>query len=221
MKKLKARIVNLGLNFKKEIALLIIVNIVLLLSTSSYIFLKNIFCIVLPLIFMAAFSYVYLSRYSSMEEKNKQDNIVDFITLFTFFKTYIKNNYNVYQSLIEISSFASEFSLDKLNILISDMDKDKSVEPFVRFAKNYDLLLIEQLMISVYQMIDQGNNSSYMNQFEILFNKLSEEQYEKEVSRKEKKLSTLTIFPLIGSGLLIVLITIGVVQVIGEMMNGL
>lgn len=222
MKKLKNRIINLGLNFKKEIAILIVVN-VLLIATSAVLFIifHNIMYLVAPLIAAIGFTLFYLSRYSSIEERNQQENIKDFITLFTFFKTYIQNEYNVYQALIEISHFADPFSLEKLNTLIADMDKDKSVEPFIRFAKEYKLLLIEQLMISIYQMIEQGNDSSYMREFDILFTKLSEEEYKKEVESKNKKLSTLTIFPLVGSGFLIVLITIGVVQVIGDMLNGL
>ncbi len=222
MKKFKLRLTNLGLSFKKEIAILIIVNVVLLLAGgAAFFFKRNYFIIGGAVGLMVVFSFVYLTRYSSIEAKLKQQNIDDFINLFTFFRTYINNNYNVYQSLIEISSFAESFSQDKLNILINDIDQDKSVEPFIRFARNYDLLLIEQLMISVYQMIDQGNNSNYLREFEILFSKLCDEHYSNELERKEKKLSSLTIFPLIGSGVLVLLITIGIAQVMGEMINGL
>ena len=222
MKKLKNRIINLGLSFKKEITILILANLALIAAAVIlFTIMHNILLSLSFLFAAAAFTYFFLSRYSSMEEKNQQDNIKDFVTLFTFFKTYIQNDYNVYQALIEISHFADPFSLERLNNLISDMDKDKSVEPFIRFAKEYKLLLIEQLMISIYQMIEQGNNSSYMREFDILFTKLSEEQYRKEVEAKNKKLSRLTIFPLAGSGFLIILITIGVVQIIGDMLNGL
>ncbi len=220
--RLKERIIKLGLNFKKEIAIYILVVVVLLLSSVPiFIFLNNILFALAPIVLAGIFSLVYFMRYSSLEDKMKVDNLNDFICLFTYFKTYIKNNYNVYSSLKELIPFANSFSQEKLNILINEIDSDKSVEPFVRFARNYDLLLIEQLMISVYQMIDQGNDSSYMRQFDILFTKLSEEQYEKEVERKQKRLSRLTMFPLIGSGLLIIQISVGVVQIIGDLLNGL
>lgn len=220
--KLRQRIENVGLNYKKEIFIYILVVVFLLVGGgAAFFFLRNLFTIIVPLALALVFTFVYFSRYSSLEEKQTMENINDFICLFTYFKTYVKNDYNIYSALKEISAFANPFSLEKLTVLINEIDEDKSVEPFIRFARNYKLLLIEQLMISVYQMIDQGNDSSYMTQFDILFNKLSEEQYQKENERKEKKLSTLTTFPLIGSGLLIVLISIGVMQIIGDMINGL
>lgn len=220
--KFKKRLINLGLNIKKEIFLYVLVIVLTIVASGVlFFFFRNIWLIVAPIGLGIVFTYIYFSRYSSMEEKQKIDNINDFVCLFTYFKTYLKNDYNVYSALKEISAFANPFSLEKFNILISEIDNDKSVEPFIRFAKNYDLLIIEQLMISIYQMIDQGNDSSYMRQFEILFTKLSEEQYQKEVERKNKRLSMLTSFPLIGSGLLIVLISIGVMQIIGDMLNGL
>ncbi len=220
--KFKKRLENIGLNYKKEIAIYVVV--ILLLITSSglgYFFLRSLYILVASLGFALIFTFIYFSRYSSMEEKQKLDNINDFINVFTFFKTYIKNDYNIYSSLKEISTFSNQFTLEKLNILINEIDNDKTVEPFIRFARNYDLLIIEQLMISVFQMVDQGNNSSYINQFDILFSKLKDEQYQKDNGRKEKRLSSLTVFPMIGSGYLIIVISVGVVQMIGEMLSGL
>ena len=218
----KQRLENIGLSYKREILIYVLVVVVLSIGgVGMYFVFHNLILSISPLAIIVLFTFAYFSRYSSMEEKQKIENINDFICLFTYFKTYLQNDYNIYSALKEISAFANPFSLEKITVLINDIDEDKSVEPFVRFARNYNLLIIEQLMISVYQMIDQGNDSSYMRQFEILFNKLSDEQYQKDNERKEKRLSMLTTFPLIGSGLLIVLISIGIIQVIGEMINGL
>ena len=70
-------------------------------------------------------------------------------------------------------------------------------------------------------MVDEGTNLAYLQQFELLFAKLREESLKDELDHKYKSLSSATIFPLIGSALLIVMITFGIIEVIGESLNGL
>ena len=222
MSKLKEKIVSAGYSVKKEITIVVIVDVVLgLLTALGFIFINNIVVLAIGVIAIGLFSYLYLSRFSSILKQQEMDNIKNFVMIFTFFKIYLKNGYNIYTALKAIEPFANPFVLEKLSLLTYEMDEDKSVKPFVKFARNFNLLLIEQLMISIYQMIDAGSNESYLLQFEILFNKLSEENYQSEFQKKEKKLMFVTYFPLIGSALLIVMITLGVVAVIGEMVNGL
>ena len=199
IKKTKERIINLGLNLRKEITLFIILNVsILLIGITLVILLKNLLLLIAVFFVLLVTNYLYISRYQSLE-----------------------NGFNVYTSLKEVSEFANPFLHEKLLYLLHQIDEDKSVQPFINFAKNFDELIIEQLFISSYQMVDEGNNSSYLRQFELIFNKLSNEIYNNEFLKKEKRLSSTTMFPLIGSGLLIIMITIGVVEVIGEMLYGL
>lgn len=223
MSRLKAKIVRSGLNYKKEISVLIIINFLLLLGSAAILYFYKIDPLIISTLiaFIVLFNYLYLSKYSSLIEKDKEENIKNFVSIFTFFRIYITNGYNVYTSLKEIGTFANPYVMERLSELIHEIDNDKSVTPFIHFARSFDLLIIEQLMINIYQMIDGGNNTSYLRQFELLFTKLSEENYEKEYNKKEKKLNTMTVFPLVASALLIVMICFGVVAIIGEMLNGI
>lgn len=222
IKKTKERIINLGLNLRKEITLLIILNVsILLIGITLVILLKNLLLLIAIFFVLLVTNYLYISRYQSLENTQKENNLKDLTNIITFFKVYLENGFNVYTSLKEVSEFANPFLHEKLFYLLHQIDEDKSVQPFINFAKNFDELIIEQLFISIYQMVDEGNNSSYLRQFELIFNKLSSEIYNNEFLKKEKRLSSITMFPLIGSGLLIIMITIGVVQVIGEMLYGL
>ncbi len=222
MKKIKNRIINLGLSYRKEITLLMLINVVIIaIGFTVVLFTKKYIAIVFVAVGILLFNYLYLSRYQSLESARKEDNLRDLMNIITFFKVYLKNGLNVYASLKEVSDFANPYLHEKLLFLLHQIDEDKTVQPFINFAHNFDELIIEQLFISIYQMVDEGNDSSYLRQFELIFNKLSNEIYNNEFLKKEKKLTTTTMFPLVGSGLLIVMITIGVVQVIGEMLYGL
>lgn len=222
MKKIKERIERLGLNYKKELTFIILIAVFgVLLSVVSIIFTKKFQYLLIFLLLTGIIEFIYISRYKSLEEKQRKDVQDEFISVFSFFKIYIKNGMNVYTALKEVSQFVGPALKERFDKLLLDIDGDKSVEPFVKFAKTFDELIIEQMMISVYQMVDEGSDSPYFNQFEIVFNSLSNEMHEKELHSKESSLTTQSVAPLIGSALLIILITIGIVTVIGEMVSGL
>lgn len=222
MKKIIYKIEFLGLSLKKEIIIFFVINFVIFagfivagIFTNNPVFYG--FCVGFPLVF----SIFYISRYDKMIAKINNENLIEFAELFGFFRIYIKNGYNVYNGLKEISKFANENLQVKLLKLIDDIDKDKSVQPFVNFSKDFNEVIIEELMISIYQMIDDGEQSNYLTQFEFIFDKFSEELDTKQLQKKNSSLGTLSSAPLIGSCFLIIVVTIGIIGLIGEITNGI
>lgn len=222
MKRLMAKIDRLGLNFKKEITVFCVVNsIVIIAFILLGILLKTpIFFGISPGI-AVVFSILYVNRYDTAINRINTSNLLEFADLFGFFRIYIKNGYNVYNAIREIEKFANENLSELLQKLINEIDEDKSVQPFINFAHNFDDIIIEELMISIYQMIDEGEQSNYLAQFEFIFDKFSEQLSEKELRKKDSRLGTLSSAPLVGSCFLIIVITIGVVSLIGEITNGI
>lgn len=222
MNKLKLKLFNLKLSYKKEIiTYFVIAGILLIGGTVAVILTKNIPVIIGCLGALLVFTYFYFSRYSSMEKKQKQKNLLEFVNLFTFFRMYLKNGMGVYTSLREISAFANPSLKELLDRLLNDIDKDKTITPFINFAHNFDELVVEEMMISIYQMVDDGTNSSYLLQFELIFDKFSELLHKKQLDSKDKTLSTLTSSALVGSAYLIVFITFGVINLLGVMISGI
>lgn len=220
--KLKERVSALHISFNKEIVRFAIISVVIVVGFVVIILLTKRFALFIVLtMVMIAFSYLYFSRYKSIEKKQKQQDLIEFVNLFTFFRIYLKNGFGVYSSLKEIASFANQSLKEKLEILISQIDEDKSVVPFVNFAHHFDELIVEEMMISIYQMIDDGSDSNYLIQFELIFDKFSELLHTRELNAKDKSLSNLASSSLVGSAYLIIMITVGVVTLIGEMLNGL
>lgn len=222
MKSLIQKMKRLGLSPKKELLIFGIVNGVLLaVGITLFIILKNPIILVFSGVFVGIFSILYLSRYGSTIEKINTENLVEFSELFSYFRIYIKNGYNVYNALKEISSFANKNLREMLEVLLEEIDSDKSVKPFINFANNFNEIIIEELMISIYQMIDDGEQSNYLIQFEFIFDKFSESITQKQLQKKNSRLGTFCSSALVASCFLIIVITIGIVGLIGELTNGI
>lgn len=222
MSKLKERLLRLNISFNKEIVRYVIITIILTVGFVVTSLLTKIYQLFIVMgFFLIVFSYLYFSRYKSMEKKRKQDNLLEFVSLFTFFKIYIKNGFGVYASLKEMASFANTSLKGDIEKLLQEIDEDKTITPFINFAHNFDELIIEEMMISVYQMVDDGSDSNYLLQFELIFDKFSDLLHSGQLTSKDKSLSSLTSSALIGSAYLIIVITVGVITLLGDMINGL
>lgn len=221
-KKLRERVNNLHISFNKEIVRFVIITVILIIGfIVATVLSKTYPLLIIMMIVLILFSYLYFSRYKTMEKKNKRDDLLEFVNLFTFFRIYLKNGYGVYSALKEIANFANSSLRENLITLINEIDNDKSITPFINFAHKFDELLIEEMMVSIYQMIDDGSSSNYLVQFELIFDKFSETLHKEQIELKDHRLANLTASSLIGSAYLIILITIGVITLIGDMLNGL
>lgn len=220
MKKLKQRMINLELSIKKEFMTNLIINLIILSCGGlAYYFMNSLIYVGAAILLVLVFNILYFSRYSKLEREQADQARADFVSLFTFFKIYLHNGYSVYTSLKEIQHFADKQLASFLSELIHDIDEDKTINPFVRFGRKFNDLVIEEMMISIYQMIDDGSNPSHLAQFDIIFGKISDLTYEKEMNKKRNSLASMSTFPLIGSGLLIIMVAYGIITVMEDMVN--
>jgi len=220
--KLKEKIVAAGLSPKKELITFLIVNASLLvIGIVLLIVLKDLLYFGLCFGSVFLFSLIFLTRYSKRIAYKNSENLQDFATLFGYFRIYIHNGYSVYSALKELVNFANPDLEKYLTTLISEIDEDKTVQPFIKFSKNFNEIIIEELMLSIYQLIDDGESSDYLMQFEMIFDKFSEILYEKYLKSKDSKLGALSSTPLIGSCFLIVVLTVGIISIIGDLINGI
>lgn len=220
--KLKEKMLSLGLNPKRELTIIILVDLTLTLAAiGTGIFLKDIIypaiCGGLGLIF----DLLYLTRYSKLINAKNAENLQEFAVLFGYFRIYIHNGYSVYSALKELINFANEDLRKSLTRLVSEIDLDKTVQPFVKFARQFNEIIVEEMMVSIYQMIDDGESSDYLIQFEMIFDKFSDLLYERYLKNKNSKLGAISSTALVGSCYLVIVLTIGIIGVIGEMINGI
>ena len=222
MKKLKEKMLVLGLNPKKEFTIVLLLDLILILaSVLLFIFLKEIIYLVICVGLAFIFDLVFLSRYSKQINDKNSRNLQEFAVIFGYFKIFIHNGYSVYSALKELISFANPDLKKMIEELIGDIDNDKSVQPFVKFAKQFNEIIVEEMMISIFQMIDDGASSDYLTQFDLIFDKFSDLLYQKFLQKKNSKLGTIASTALIGSSFLVVVLTIGIISIIGEVINGI
>jgi len=222
MKKLKEKILLLGLNPKRELLIILLTDFTLLLIGIVVLFiLKQLVYGITCFGLIFIFDLVFLSRYSKMINDKNTKNLQDFSIIFGYFRIYIRNGYSVYSALKEIVNFANPDLKTSLSELINEIDHDKTVQPFVKFAKRFNEIIVEEMMISIYQMIDDGESSDYLVQFELIFDKFSDLFYQKYLRNKNSKLGTISSSALVGSSFLMIVLTIGIISIIGEIINGI
>lgn len=222
MKSIKEKIEFLGLSYKKEmrkISLIIVSLILLLIGVSFY--MKSYMIAALGSPVVGLFYYLLISRYDSLVDKKIFDNEQEFISLLSYFKVYIANGNNVYHSFELLVPFCSSYMRKMVEKLLYEVDVDKSVAPFIRFAHNFKNNIFESIMMSIYQMVDNGENSQSLNQFDLVFSQISTSQNEKKLTNKQNSLSTVNMFPLIGTGIVSILLVVSIFSIMGDMINGI
>lgn len=217
---LKATIEFVGLSYKKELLKIVLTNIVLILgAVLTYLFLNNVIYVIFILIALAGLDFFLINSYNDKKNnilKNREDELV---TIISYFEVYIQNNNNVYQSFVQLIPYCSSWMKEKIETLLNEIDNDKSVQPFVNFANNFQQLSSQSLMLSIYQMIDQGENSEQLEQFTAIFDELSKNRNKEAIDKQEKALSNMSSFPLIGAGLITVTLTIAILTILGDLID--
>ena len=85
--------------------------------------------------------------------------------------------------------------------------------------QQFNNLIFESVMISIYQMIDEGNSSLRANQFNSLFNQISNSHQLEMIETKSSKMDILNSFPLIGAGYITLVLTFSIIAILGDFIN--
>ncbi len=136
-----------------------------------------------------------------------------------YYEIFIDNGFNVYQSFNHLLPVASCWMKDKIEDFLKQIDEDKSIKPFIEFSNNFTLNAARNIMISIYQMVDSGTSSEQLLHFNYVFREVNQNHIIEMKERKDKALSNLTIFPMIGSALIILILCFSVIFVMGDMIN--
>lgn len=210
----------LGLSFKREIIILTTINLLLIGVLVLLIYFKvTNFMIFMYSILIPFINYFYLSRYKDLVRKMEEKHNTEFISLLSYFEIFISNHNNVYRSFEMLIPYSSDWMNEKLEKMLQEIDLDKSVNPYVRFAKNFSYLVIENVMVSIYQMTEQGENDYSLMQFDHIFSSLNDALMTNKIAVHEKNIDTLNAFPLIGAGLITLTLTLSIISILGDLTN--
>ena len=217
---LKETIEFVGLSYKKEIIKIVLISLILLLgAVAIYFFLDNLIYAIIALIALVVVDYLLLSRFNDKKNMMIKSRENELIAIISYFEVYIRNKNNVYQSFNLLLPYCSPWMKDKIENFLKEIDSDKSVQPFVNFANNFTQLSSHSLMLSIYQMVDQGENSHQLEQFDVVFEELARNRNREMMEQKEKSLSNMSTFPLVGAGLITITLTISILSILGDLMD--
>lgn len=165
MKRFKELLDFVGLSYKKEILKIAIINVVLLsIIPVSYFLLKQPTIMMLGIAIMVIINYLIFSGYTSKKRKVLMNRENEFIVMIGYYQIFISNSYNVYQALQSLLPYASPWMEEQLQCLLTEIDNDKTVKPFINFAEKFTNKVSSNVMLSIYQMIDEGESGIHMMQ---------------------------------------------------------
>ena len=162
-----------------------------------------------------------MKKNKANKKQKSLQNLNDFINVFTYFKIYIKNGLNVYESLLGIRQYCSPWMYTQIDILINEIDMDKSIMPYINFAKKFHHNVIEEIMITIYQMIDDGTNYKYISSFTYIFDEFKKNIESNNIERAERSMRNKTTLCLVGSAIFTLAIMLGVIGMLGASLNGI
>ena len=174
-----------------------------------------------PFILFVILLFCVLSRRNSKQAKENEEDEEQFVTLFTYFSIYIQDDFNVYNAFEEILPYAKGRLLNHLEGLLMQITRDKTLAPYLAFAENFSSLEIREVMMAIYQMVDQGSSGVYLTQFQRLFFKLSEQKRQRRERKHLEKLDSLSFLPLVGAGFSMLMLMLALTEIMGGMLNGL
>ena len=217
---LKERITALGLSYSKEIGILFcLIALIAGSSLAAILILKQLYIGVIALAIGVVVIYVYLSRYSSLEQKQQRDNVDQLISLLSYFEIFISNGHNVYMSFEMLIPYAEPYLQEAISSMLIAIDSDKTVAPYITFASKFNDRIVESLMLSIYQMVDNGEGGNELSEFDVLFSNIKEKHKEDMIDRKRKSLDMFNSVPLIGAGAVTIVLSLSIISIIGDYIN--
>lgn len=217
---LRKTIEYVGLDYKKEMSKIALINVGLLIITALLIFFTRIILVGAIAIFSFAFiDYFLFTSYSSKKKAITKDHSVEFIYIISYFRIFLENKNNVYQSFNKLFDYSSNWLKEKLEIFLKAIDADKSVKPFTDFASQFDLPIARNILVSIYQMVEQGETGDQLNHFTVLFEQMNKALNDERKDKKNKSFDFVMMFPIIGASITTIALTFGILSAMEGMLN--
>ena len=221
LKKLKKRLENVNLDPKKELRNYLSVNFlfiagitILAIFTSNYLYF-----LIIPLSILIL-SIMFLSKYNLLEEDKRRRLEIEFVEGFSYIRIYLVNKENVYSSIKKASQYTSKEMNEELNKLLIRIDEDKTIVPFLDFGHYFKNKVIDEVMIALYQMVDGGYSENFINQFINVFDEFKARSNNEALFKRYSKMGTINQMSLVGSGYLMFVMLLVIINIIGDLTNG-
>ena len=163
-------------------------------------------------------SHMYLEKKVKRQKKVKNLSINDFVESFSYFRINLSSGTNVYKSL-EMTATQSQGGIgQELYQLINEIKVQQNVTPFIEFSSRFNDPLVKHIMVNIYQMMINGGESSLLFEFNHLFDRIYETNARLNYHHLKRSYENINQMPMLGSGVLVILIMAGVIGLLGTML---
>ena len=202
-------------------ALGVVASLALSFGALLYLWKRKIVYFFIPLL-IAVLAGFYLAIATSKKKSEEEEKLEsEFIDFFSYFSIYVQDGFNVYKALEASLPYSKGELKARLQGLLSQIDQDKSLTPYLCFASKFSSIEIREVMLAIYQMVDQGPSGVYLQQFLRLFSNLADQKRDRAQNRYLEKLDTLDFLPLLGGGISMLTLMVALLEIMGGMLNGL
>ena len=221
MKNFKKQVEELNLSYKKEILRLSLINAFLItIALVINIFYFQLYIAIISIFAILIFNLFYLRRYSSIKVKRQELKKLEFVSMLSYFRIFLNNGYNIYRAFEECKQYVSDVFKEDIDNFLREVDRDKSIQPYITFAHQFNSPLYEQVMMSIYQMVDMGIDNNYLYQFNTLLTRMRKETLDEKLNTQLSKLDSMSMFPLIGAGINMIILAFGIILIVGDLISG-
>lgn len=176
----------LGINYKKAMNNRIKTSIlILILFLVLGVIMKNIY-VIISSFFVALIFY----KYQYYSTKNKRKKLI--VLKRRMFPSFVKKllillrTNNIYVSLNKMLDFTDDPIKKYLVQLIDEIDKDKSVQPYINFANNMEFIEAYQIMIMLYSFSEKAMNQKHLSNLENMIFQLYNNEIDEVVESKKR-----------------------------------
>lgn len=218
--KIKAFFKKINLNYRKELVVLLGVNLVVIaLMVVTFIFTHSSLIFIPYLFFLVLINGVCFYRYLHLYGKNLTNQMKEIVYLFRYLYLDINNGVNVLSSLEALKSKASLKMNEKLANLLNEASQDHSLMPYLNFAHQFSSVLIEEMMINLYRY-EQKKLVANLNNFNRTYLKLKTMMEEDNEHDEMKQFDFIKSTAIIGTAIIIVIVIIAVIIIVEGYRHG-
>jgi|GEM_PF-1042383 len=176
--------------------------------------------LIVAVLVMILFIWRWLQKQVKIESYSRflQKQMMD---AYGLIKVLILQGQMPYQAMQTTLPFLDSNLAEAFHNLLMEIDLDKSIQPYLHFAKKFKSLMIEQLLFSLYQLENQGGDGRQLQQFQYLFDQVEHQFYQQELLQFHEKMQQQNNLVMIATALIAITLLVGVMQMVGGMLYGI
>ena len=209
--------VNIDLVNKKRMVTLIatpILSVLMFLYSHNWAY---------PLLIIILGIFIFKLDYWDLKNRFKQKASIaqlSFNSFFGYILVFLENNFNLYQSIKTTIEYVDESIKPLVEQLLLEIDEDKTVTPYVNFSNNFSSQIVGQICLLLYQLENSGYDSSLLDKFNPLLEKLRQQTIDEYINHQSSKLDFFGIFPLVATIVITFSLILGILQSLVVLING-